>query len=99
MEYDEEKAVEYIRKQLPADSAQRFDDDEILNVMDMIYDYYEDNGFLDMSLEDGPDEVDVDDLLKYVKRLVAKDPQSPLTVDEVEAIVKAELEYEDLVDE
>lgn len=99
MEYNEEDAIKYIRERLPQGSEERFDDDEILNVIDMIFDYYDENGFLDMGIDDGPDEVDMEDLLKYVKRMVAKDRQSPLTFDEVEAIVNAEVEYEDSIED
>lgn len=99
MEYNEDDAVKFIRARLPKDSVSRFDDDEILNVIDIIFDYYDDNGFLDLSIEDGPDELDVEDLLRYVKRMVSKDSASPLTMDETEAIVKAELDYEDSIAE
>lgn len=100
MEFNEDDAIRFIRERLPEGSEERFDDDEILNVIDMIFDYYDENGFLDLAMdEDGPDEVDMEDLLKYVKRMVAKDKQSPLTFEEVEAIVNAEVEYEDSLDE
>lgn len=99
MEYDEQKAVEFIRTKLPASSSQEYDDDEILNVVDMIWDYYDENGFLDLDLDDdGPDELDINDLLSYVKKMIAKDRNSPLSIKDAEIIVKAELDYEDMVD-
>lgn len=99
MEYDEDAAIAYIRTKLPANSKEEFDDDEILNVIDMIWDYYEDNGFLDLDIEDdGPDELKLADLLAYVKKMVAKDSNSPLKISDVDAIVKAELEYEDTLE-
>lgn len=98
MEYDEQAAIDYIRAKVPALDAANYDDDEILNVIDMIFDYYEDNGFLDLNLDDGPDELDTADLLAYVKKMVAKDPESPFSIDEVEKVVLAELDYEDSLD-
>lgn len=96
MEYDEQAAINYIRAKVPALAAKDYDDDEVLNVIDMIFDYYEENGFLDLNLDnDGPDELDTADLLAYVHKMVAKDPESPFSVDEVEKIVLAELDYED----
>lgn len=98
-DYDEQAAIDYIRKRLPAETAKDLDDDEILNVIDMIWGYYDENGFLNMDLdEDGPDELDLADLLAYVKKMVAKDRQSPLSVHDVETIVKSELDYEDELD-
>ncbi len=98
MEYDEKEAIKHIRTRLSAESNAEYDDDEILNVIDMIWDYYDENGFCSMNFDEGPDELDVDDLLKYVKKLVAKDRMSPLKVDDVELIVDAELEFEDMLD-
>lgn len=95
MEYDEQAAIDFIRTKLPAGTAENYDDDEILNVIDMIFDYYDENGFLDLNLDDGPEELDTADLLAYVKKMVAKDRESPFSVDEVEKIVLAELDYED----
>ncbi|MDE7376775.1 MAG: hypothetical protein K2N16_07985 [Muribaculaceae bacterium] len=99
MEYDEEAAIAYVRQQLPEGSCERFDDDEILNVIDTVWDYYDENGFLDLDLDDdGPDELDEADLLVYVKKMMAKDRRSPLTTEDIEAIVKAELDYEDSIE-
>ncbi len=99
MDFDEQAAIDFIRTKLPANSREQFDDDEILNVIDIIWDYYEDNGFLEMELEDGPDELDVEDLKKYVKKMIAKDQASPLTFDDVDRIVDAELDYEDSLEQ
>lgn len=99
MEFDEQSAIDYIRTKLPANSREQFDDDEILNVIDIIWDYYEDNGFLSMELEDGLDELDMEDLKKYVKKMIAKDRNSPLTFDDVDRIVDAEVDYEESIEE
>lgn len=99
MEYDEQKAIDYIRTKLPAKSREQYDDDEILNVIDIVWDYYEDNGFLSMDMDDdGPDELDMADLKKYVKKVIAKDRNSPLTTEDVERIVEAEVDYEDSIE-
>lgn len=100
MEFDENDAIAYIRTKLPKKTIEQIDDDEILNVIDIIWDYYEDNGFLSMDLdEDGPDELDMEDLKKYVKKMIAKDRNSPLTFDDVDRIVDAEVDYEDSLEE
>lgn len=98
MEYDELAAIKFIRNRLSAESNANYDDDEILNVIDIMWDYYEDNGFMNIDLdEDGPDELDVEDLMKYVKKMIAKDKNSPLTIADAEKIVEAELDYEDSI--
>ena len=56
MEYDENIAIKQIRKVLSDKSNAIYDDDEILNVIDMIWDFYDENGMLDIDLEDGEDD-------------------------------------------
>lgn len=100
MEYDEQAAINYIRARFDADASQRIDDDEILNVIDIIWDYYDEHGLLDIDVDDSDDDVvEVDQLLAYVKKMIAKDKKSPLTPADVETIVNAEIEYEDSLDE
>ncbi|MCM1450864.1 MAG: hypothetical protein NC102_01210 [Clostridium sp.] len=99
MEFDEKDAIAFIRGRLPHLSGD-INDDEILNVIDIIWDYYDENGFLDLDLsDDGPDDLDTADLIAYAQRLNAKDRQSPMTTEDIEAIVKAELDYEDSLED
>lgn len=93
MEFDEDKAIEYIRQQLSDDVKNLYDDDEILNVIDIIWDYYEDNGFLDINGDDD-DDADIDDIVDYVKSMLKKDKEAKIKAEHVNAIVKAELDYE-----
>lgn len=46
MGYDEDKAVEFIRAFLPAEIRDKYTDDDILFVVDCIWDYYESRGCL-----------------------------------------------------
>ena len=46
--YNEEKAIAHIRASLPEEISAKLDDDEFINVIDIIFDYYEDNGMLDV---------------------------------------------------
>lgn len=94
--FDEDKAVKFIRAELPADVNEKYDDDEILCIVDIIWDYYEKKGFLSLNLETSEEEVlDVDDLTKYVKAEVKNDEELIMDPKDVEKIVKAELDYEE----
>lgn len=94
MDFDEKAAIAFIRERLPQ-ASKNVDDDEILNVIDMIWDYYDENGYLDLDLSDDDDELDTADLIAYAQKLNAKDRQSPFNTEDIEAIVLAELAYED----
>ena len=52
MDFDENDAIAYIRAHIPADVAALYDDNELLNLIDIIFDYYEANGLLDLDIDD-----------------------------------------------
>ena len=96
MEYDENIAIKQIRKVLSDKSNTIYDDDEILNVIDMIWDFYDENGMLDIDLEDGEDDSEAiySELCDYVVRMLKKDKEAKILPEDVPAIVKAEVDYE-----
>ncbi|MDO5395740.1 MAG: hypothetical protein Q4F07_07230 [Bacteroidales bacterium] len=97
MEFDEQKAIEFIRQHAPEIEAAAYDDDEILNVIDMIYDYYEANGMLDVDFdEDGDDdETEFGKIVDYVGRMLAKDKAATIQPCHIAPIVEAEQKYEE----
>ncbi len=98
--FDEDEAVKFIRAALPKEVAEKYDDDEILCIIDIIWDYYEKKGFLSLNLEETDEEVlDVDDLTKYVKKEVKNDQELLMDPKDVEQIVKAELDYEESLED
>ena len=54
--FDENKAVEYINNALIESGKSAYPEDEILNVIDMIWDYYEENGLLEIDANFEADE-------------------------------------------
>jgi len=97
MEFDEQKAVALINRRLVEAGREAYDEDEVLNVIDMIWDFYEENGLLE--LDSDPEEADdvESDLVEYVTRMLRKDKNAAVSPDDVPLMVKAELEYEDSV--
>lgn len=92
--FDEEKAVKFILVSL-GERARKYDEDDILDVIDMIWDYYEDHGLLDVSLDDDAEESpDLTSLAAYVTKLAKRDRGSKIDLADVDDIVAAELEYE-----
>lgn len=97
--YDENKAVEHINNTLKGKGLSTYQEDEILNVIDMIWDYYEENGLLEIDddFEADDDEDISSELCDYIKRMLKKDSHAVIKVEDVPVIVDAELEYEDSV--
>ena len=91
-EFDETKAVEFINSHLE----RKYPADEILNVIDMIWDYYESNGMLEIDDDDDEPEEDLEEqLVDYVKKMLQRDPEANVDLADVAAMVKAELDYEE----
>ena len=98
MEYDEAQAVKFIRDYMPADKRDLYDDDEIINIIDMIWDYYEDNGLLEIpSFDERPADgtsAQLKPIMDYVNKMLAKDKLAVVDTDHVHYIVEGELAYE-----
>ncbi len=99
--FDENEAIKFIRAYMPADIASKYDDDEILNIIDMIWDYYEDNGFLEIPADDdaGDEEPQLPQIMEYVNKMLAKDKLAVVDKTDVQYIVEGELAYEKSLDE
>ena len=98
--FDEDDAVKFIRAELPQEVSLKYDDDEILYIIDIIWDYYEKKGLLSLNLAETDEEVlDVDDLTKFVKKEVKNDQDLMMDPKDVELVVKAELDYEESLED
>ncbi|MDE6337601.1 MAG: hypothetical protein K2J63_04760 [Muribaculaceae bacterium] len=98
--FDEDDAVKFIRAELPQEVSLKYDDDEILCIIDIIWDYYEKKGLLSLNLAETDEEVlDVDDLTKFVKKEVKNDQDLMMDPKDVELVVKAELDYEESLED
>ena len=95
--FDDQEAVKYIQANLPQEAKGKFTDDEVLYISDLVYEYYEVNGFLE---EEDEVEIDVEDLTEYVIRALKKDAEfhqahPKIDPELVEWVVRCEMDYED----
>lgn len=99
MTFDEDNAIAFIRRAIPTE-IDGFDDDQILNIIDIIFDWQEENGLLDISadIDDEEEEIDIDNLTGYVIRMLHKDKGNLIPDNLVRPIVVAELDYENTLD-
>ncbi len=97
VKYDDDKAVEYIRQQMPEAISDSLTDDEIHYVIDLIYDYYEENGFFDED-DDSDVEIDEEDIIEYAIDAAEEDEVREYTDEEIVYIVKGELDYCESID-
>lgn len=96
--YDEDNAIKFIKAFISEESSEKFSDDDILFVIDCIWDYYEDNGFLDISAEADDETLNIDLLVDYVYKAILKDGEIKASKDEIKIIINAELQYEESIE-
>lgn len=89
--YDEDDAVKFIWKLIPAELKEKINEDAINYVLDVVYDYYDENGLLD---EDAVDETSIDEeeMLKFVVKAAKKD-KIDLNEDDIQLVLDGEYEY------
>lgn len=100
MKYDEDDAVKFIRETLPQEVSEQYSDDEILYVIDIIWDWYERNGYLkiDAGVTD-EEELDIDKLTAYVAKEIKKDGEVMMDPKDIDLIVRGELQYEESIED
>ena len=99
MEFDETKAIEHINNALINAGRKSYPEDEILNVIDMIWDFYEENGLLEIDADlDDEDLATEEEISDYVTRMIKKDKASLIKLEDIPVIVTAEIDYEATLD-
>lgn len=97
MEYDEDDAVKFIQNYLPQDMKGKFSNDEINYIIDVIYDFYDEKGFMDEGNEESVVDIDEDEMVAYVLKNVKKDKVANFSSDEIAFIIQGELAYCDSI--
>lgn len=93
MEYNEQEAIKYIKNSL----TQEVPSDEILNIIDLIWDFYDKKGLLEITFEDYIEDENYElELIEYVKNGI-KDSEIKNPV--IEQIVLSELDYENTLED
>ncbi|GHT33813.1 hypothetical protein FACS189434_08890 [Bacteroidia bacterium] len=90
--YDDEAAVKFILNHLPKEHKAKIDEDDVDYVLDVVYEFYEKNGWLD---EDSPEEVEVDEdeVFEYVLKCAKEDDMKKLDEIAIQYILDGEFEY------
>ena len=93
--YDDDEAVKFIRNYLPQELKEKFSDDDIIYIIDLIYEFIESKGFVEE--DDAVVEFDEDELIGFVMQNAQKDEVGKFTTEEITFIVQGELEYCDSI--
>lgn len=91
---DDDKTVEFIRKFLPVELKEKFSDDDLYYIIDVIADYYYCSGLLDAKPdEDGYVEINTEQIVAYIIKEAKKDKIGEWLPEDVAIVVQAEMEY------
>lgn len=97
--FDENDAIKFIREYIPAEIKNKYSDNDILLLMDTMYDFYdeieEDEDYEEESIDN---EVFVNRIVNYVKKAIRKDPDNNIEMDDVKVLVLGEIAYENALD-
>lgn len=99
-EFDEYEAIKVMRESLPEEAQSLYDDDQLLNLIDVIWDFYEQNGMLDIDLVDDDSAEDdnmLTELIDYAQRMIKKDRRATISLEHIPSLVEAEIKYEDSI--
>ena len=91
IEYNESEAIRYILSYLPKEDSSRLTDDDVQDVLDAIYDFYESEGLVQEDTTEGAD-IDEDVMFNFVRDQL-QTMRSPLTDEQIRLILDGEFEY------
>ena len=96
--YDEEHSIAFIQNQLPQELKGKFSNDELNYIVDLIYEFYENKGYLEEQPDDDKEiDIDEEELISFVIKQAKKNQVGKFTPDEISFIVQGELAYCDSI--
>ena len=98
MTFDETQLINYINSRLTESGRPSYPDDEILNIVDMIWDFYDTRGLLDPDGDEEPERAEIEpEIVAYALTLLRRDKNSKIDAKDIPLIISAELDYEDMI--
>jgi len=97
---DDARAVAFIRNNLPQETKEKFTDEDLYYFLDVIYEYYADNGVFDQEPDaEGYIDIDLDKIVDHVIKKAKKDNIGDFEHDDVLFVVQSELDYSEQAEE
>ena len=90
--YDEDNSVKFIQSYMSDNFKGQLSDDDIKYLVDLIYEYYEEKGYLKDDADDDI-EIDEEDLIKYISKNAKSANIKSLSAEQIEAVIEGELAY------
>lgn len=96
MTFDENAVTDFIASRLKEAGRNAYSHDQLINIVDMIWDFYDTRGLLDPDAEEEPERSDIEpEIVSYAATLLKRDKKAGIDPADLPVIVAAELDYED----
>lgn len=93
--FEIDKAINFIRQDLDEPVKSEISDDDLEVIVEMILDYFEDNGFLEIDCE--KDDPEPSEVSEYIgNKIKSVEPDYPF-LSSIQKIVEAEYKYEEML--
>jgi hypothetical protein len=96
LDYREEEAIKFISNSLPANMKMLVKEEDIEYVLDFIFDFYNEKGYLDDENEESDESVEIieNEMFNYIMEKIEEDGKSnKFPENVVAAIMEGEFEY------
>ena len=93
LEFDDSQAIEFIKNHLPDEQKAQIDENIIQYVLDLVCEYYEENGLMDEDDEVEESEIAEDDMFNYISALVKKEKIFEMSDEQLQLILDGEFAY------
>ena len=93
-EYDDDVAVEFIHNYLPQDLKEKFPEDTLYYILDLICEFYEENDYLN----EDDEEKEEKELIAFIVQQAGKDAIGNFLPNDVLMVLRAEEAYMDTLD-
>ena len=94
LEYDDDAAIAFIMKRLPEELKASIQEDDVQYLLDVMYEFYEDNHLLDEETDETV-EIAEEELIQYILKASKKDGicTDKFTEETVQVLLDIEYEY------
>lgn len=88
------REIEFIHNYLPQEQKDKFTEDDLYYILDVIFDYYTNSNIFSAEPDkEGYVNIDLDDVAAYVVKTAKKDKYADFSQDDVFFVVQAEAEF------
>jgi hypothetical protein len=89
--YDDDELIKFTLNLVPDEFKTRIDADKIQWVLDVVYDYYDEKGYIDEDIAEEAS-IDEEEMFNYIEKAAKKD-KIDLTDEEIKFVLDCEYDY------